>query len=277
MLACEFAGMSIDLGGGDTSSEEEAESIGPPIEVGIDSPANGTTLQMGPVDIAYHASSLDGVSAVELSVDGQVVSSIASPESDQQVVALRYTWTPTAAGSHTLRVRAQMSSGGWSDYSSVNVNVEGGQPPPPEEPPAEEPEESPEPDEDEDEEPPDTDEVEIYNIKHNKDIFYYGSGGCSKELTISANIANPEDVHVAVLFIKFVDKEGEGETKWDGGRAMVKKSEGSYSVTLNSEKIPNYNVFEFTRMWYQIVAQDKQENYIARSEVIKEVTLEICQ
>ena len=74
VMACEFAGITLDLGGGDGGGSAAA-----PVEAGIDSPANNATLQMAPVEIAYHASSTDGVSAVELSIDGTVVSSITTP------------------------------------------------------------------------------------------------------------------------------------------------------------------------------------------------------
>ena len=84
---------------------------------------------MGPVDIAYHASSLEGVSVVELSIDGAVVSSIASPDSSTKVVALRYTWNPPSAGSHTLQVRAQNKSGAWSNFATSAVTIQGAQPP----------------------------------------------------------------------------------------------------------------------------------------------------
>lgn len=269
MVACEIAGISVDLGLGGNG----VDSV-PTLEAGIDLPPDGANLQMQPLEIAYHASSTGGVVAVELSIDGQVVSSVASPESEQKVIALKYTWIPSVPGSHTIRVRAQGSGGLWSDYSAISVNVQGEQQPEPEETK----EETQPPEEEEEEDGlPDTDEVTIYDIERNKDIFYYGSGGCNREITISAKVANPEEVYVAVLFIKFIDKEGEGATNWDSGRAMVKKSEGNYSVTLFSEDIPNWNRFEFAKMWYQIVLQDKAGDRIAASEVIKDLDYQICQ
>jgi len=66
-------------------------------------------------------------------------------------------------------------------------------------------------------------------------------------------------------------------SKWDSGRAMSRKAEGEYSVTLFSEKIPNYNQFEFAVMYVQIKVQDKAGNILAGTDVIKEVTLQVCQ
>lgn len=272
LSACEFAGISIDFGFGGSDSDSGSAVL----EAGVDSPLNGAALPMGPVDIAYHATSTDGVSAVELSIDGEVVSSFKSPESGQKVAALSYTWTPTGPGSHTIRVRAQSNTGAWSDFSAVTVSVQDEQPSQPE-PEQEEEAPPPEPEEEEENGAPDTDEVTIYDIQRNKDIFYYGPGGCNREITITAKVANPEDVYVAVLFIKFIDKEGEGSTNWDSGRAMVKKSEGNYSITLFSESIPNWSLYEFAKMWYQIVLQDKAGGRMTASEVIKDLDFQICQ
>jgi hypothetical protein len=271
LLACEFAGINVDLGGGGDSSGGAKAA---PVEAGVDSPGNNATLKMAPVDIAYHASSTDGISAVELSIDGAVVSSITTPASDQKVVAMKYTWNPMEAGSHTIRVRAQSSGGNWSDFYGVMVTVEGSQ----QTPAAEQPQQT------QQQAPTDTPEptatpkdVTIYDVKADKDIFYYGGGGCNREITITAKVTQPEKVYVMVLFIRFFDNEGGGTSSWDSGRAMSKKSDGSYSVTLFSEKIPNYNQFEFAAMNYQIKAQDKGGSIVAGTEVFKDVRLQICQ
>ena len=270
LLACEFAGITVDLGSG----EEAAEKV--TVEAGIDSPPNGASLKMAPVDIAYHANSLDGISAVELSVNGEVVNSFSSPASDQQVIALTYSWQPTAPGSHTIRVRAQSSTGLWSDFVAAAVTIEGevkeqptaqlpqaestpqqGAPPP-------QPSETPK-------------EQTIFDIKHDKEKFFYGSSSCgSREITITAKLTHPEKAAAVVLFTRFYDKEGEGVTKWDSGRSMKKISSDSYTATLISNQITNYNTFEYAIMNYQVVVQDKAGNYTPRSEVIKVVTLEIC-
>ena len=50
------------------------------------------------------------------------------------------------------------------------------------------------------------------------------------------------------------------------------------SVTVFSEDIPNYNAFEFAVMYFQITVTDKNQNTRAAvSDVIKEITLQICQ
>ena len=273
VIACDFAGITFDLGGG---GEEPAvaQPQNMPVEAGIDAPSNGSVFQMGPVDIAYHASSTEGVSVVELSIDGTVVSSITSPDANQKVVALKYTWNPPASGNHTLQVRAQNKAGAWSNFATAAVTIQGEQPPAQQQGQQStntpEPTDTPEP-------TATPKDMTIFDIEHSKDTFYYGGGGCNRELTITAKVSQPEKAYVVVLFIRLVDKEGEGTKGWDSGRAMSKKgSDGDYSVTLFSENIPNYSAYDYASMNYQIVVQDKAGNYLARSEVIKKVSLEIC-
>ena len=270
LLACEVAGFNIDLFGSGGSS-------GAPVEAGVDSPGNNATVPMGPVEIAYHASSTDGISLVELSIDGAVVASIPAPTSNEKVMALKYAWTPAAAGSHTIRVRAQSNAGDWSEYYGVMVTVEASQqaqqPPAqeqPQQPQPQAPTNTPEP-------TPTPKDMQVYDVKFDKDIFYYGGGGCNREITISAKVTQPEKAYAVIMFTRFWDKEGGGLSKWDSGRAMSKKAEGEYSVTLFSEKIPNYNQFEFAVMYVQIKVQDKSGNILAGTDVIKEVTLQVCQ
>ena len=271
VMACDIGNLSIDLGTGDDSSPSTRGMV----ETGIDSPENGAALSMSPVEIAYHATSTDGVTAIELSINGEVVSSVASPNSSQKVVALKYTWQPSAGGSHTIRVRAQNSLGAWSDFSASTVNIEGIQQSPQQENPPSEPE--PEKAADTPSPTKTPENMTIYNIDHNISKFYYGSGSCgSREITISADITHPDDAFAAILFIRFYDNEGEGLTKWDSGRAMGRKTDEHFSATIFSEDIPNYNAYEFALVNYQIVVQDKAGNRLARSEVIKKLLIERC-
>jgi hypothetical protein len=282
VIACDFAGFTIDLGGDSNGNDSikdppTAQPQNAPVEAGIDAPSSGAVLQMGPVDVAYHASSLEGVSVVELSIDGAVVSSIASPDASTKVVALRYTWNPPAAGSHVLQVRAQNKSGAWSNFATSSVTIQGAPPAATQQAP-QAPQATNTPEPTKTTEPTATpDKVTIYDVKYDKNKFYYGGGGCgSREITISAKVTKPEDVFSVVIFIRFFDNEGAGTSKWDAGHAMSKKSDGSYSITLASNKITNYNMYEFTAMNYQLVATDKNRNNLARTEVFKDIQLNVC-
>jgi hypothetical protein len=275
VMACDIGPLSIDLGG----SKEASQPTGGQIEAGVDSPANGVSLPLGPVEIAYHATSTDGVAAIELSVNGEVLSAISSPDSGQKVVALKYSWQPTSGGSHTIRVRAQNSLGDWSDFSATTVTIEAPQQQAEQVNPPSQPEAQPEPEEEaaapEPSKTPET--LSIINIEHNLDKFYYGGGSCgSREITISADVTRPDLAHSATLFTRFYDNEGEGLTKWDAGKGMGRKTDEHFSATMYSGDITNAGVFDYSVLYYQIVVSDKDNNILARSDVIKKLLMDRC-
>ena len=177
LLACDIGPLSIDLGGTQESEDAERE-VSPESEItaGINAPAANTVLSAGPTEIAYYATSIDGVAAIELSVNGEILSTVASPDTSQQVVALKYSWTPAISGSHTIRVRAMDANGKWSDYAAVTVNVESSQQAQPNNPPAQT------------EQPKPTDtpsatatpkDMAIYNVKHGLQLDHVQTRYCS--------------------------------------------------------------------------------------------------
>ncbi|HEY60059.1 MAG TPA: hypothetical protein G4N92_05175 [Anaerolineae bacterium] len=263
IVACEFS-----------LSPKSEESAGLALQAAIDAPADGVSLPKEATVINYHATAPDGIAAVELSINGEVVSNVATPDSTQTLVALQYTWKATLTGSHTIRVRAQGLSGQWSDYAAVTVNVIGG-----------DDEGETERQGEQETQPTDTPEptatpegLEIINVENNVDKFYYKNTTCGpKKITISAEVTQPDKVYGLYLFTRFEDKEGEGMTKWDLGHVISKKSEGKYSITLVAENILNYHTYEFALMHFQLVATDSNQNRIAATEVFKtRVTLEVC-
>jgi hypothetical protein len=283
VVACDFAGLSIDLGGGGGSSAAPTAASQPaalPVEVGIDSPSSGSSLQMGPVTIAYHALSNDGISVVELSIDGAAVSSISSPDASQKVVALKYTWNPVNPGGHNISVRAQSKTGAWSNIAISSVTIQGApQQPTQQQPPTQQapqatnttaPTNTPQP-------TATPDKVTIINVKHNHDKFFYGNTSCGPtEITITASVTLPQDVFSVVLFNRFFDNEGGGTSNWDSGHAMSDKGNGNFSITLPSNVIANYHLYDYAFMNYQLVATDKMRNNLARTVVFKDIELDIC-
>jgi len=289
MLACNLGPLTIDFGGGGDGDSSSGDSADGGIEAGINAPANGATLSAGPTEIAYYATSVDGVASLELSVNGEVLSTVTNPDTSQQVTALKYSWEPTTAGSHTIRVRALDAKGNWSEYAIVTVNVS----PPPQAQPESQPQDQADApdqnesgsqqgqdqDDDDSDVPPESDVMQIYNVEHDPDTFYYGSSACgSKKITIEADITNPDDAYAAIIFFRFWDKEGEGLSAWDSGTAMSRESDEHFSITLESDQIANYNKFEFAVMYYQIKVQSKPPNpdILAGTEVVKEIVLEVC-
>ncbi len=251
-------------------------NAGVSLAVRVDSPTQGGQYGMDPIDIRYTATAPEGVSVVELSIDGYIVNSYSSPDTSQDTVALVYTWTPQTAGSHILRMRVKDAKGKWSEYTDVMVTITGSQaaaqsddtssqnqsptatntPTPTETPSA----------------------PYIYDVTHDVNKFYYKNNTCgSTKITISLKVSDPDKVWSVVIFTRFMDKEGEGQTKWDSGHAMSPKgSDGTYSITLDSSKITNYDTYEFAIFRYQFVATDKDRNEVTRTEVFEDIDYEIC-
>ena len=96
----------------------------------IDAPTDGAVLPLAPFTLVAHATAPTGITQVEFSVDGAVVGSVAGSGS---VVVAQQAWTPSAAGAHTIQVRAQNTAGLWSAYAEARITVQGQAP---ENPPA---------------------------------------------------------------------------------------------------------------------------------------------
>ena len=263
LLAC-----TIDIGGGAAAKEEAL-----PLQAVVDAPADGSNLPMGPVQIKYHATAPDGITALELSINGQVVNSSASPEASQKIVAQSFTWNPAVSGNHVIRVRAQGANGVWSGYGMASVNIVASEEPVQQEQQQqqEQPTETPK--------PTNTPEgLQIINVKSDVNKFFYLNTTCGpNKITFTAEVTQPDKVYALLIFTRFEDLEDGGLTKWDASHAMKPLGGGKYTITLESEKILNYNTFEFALMHYQLVAQDKAGSRLVATEVVKTaVRLEKC-
>ena len=96
----------------------------------IDAPLDGTKLPLAPYLIVFHASDPLGVTQMEVSINDQVLATIANPDKAQALVYLTQAWQPQQAGSYVIRVRAQNAAGNWSEPDSVTVVIEESTPTP---------------------------------------------------------------------------------------------------------------------------------------------------
>jgi hypothetical protein len=281
LLACNFAEFSVDLGGL-WGADAPHESV----QAAITSPPNGASLAAGQVDIVYRAGSPYGVSAVELSINEQVVDVYAPPSQDMDEVALVYVWLVSSAGSHTIRVRAMDNSGAWGEYATTAVQVQGEAqtPPAPDQQAMPPMEPTPQVLNSPDISGPPSLSGDAHqgfaflSIEHDKDTFFYGRSTCgSRELTITVRVNQPDKVYAVYLFTRFRIMDGQSATSWDAGRAMRRVSEDTFSARLISNEITNYNTYTNAMLNYQIVIQDRPGSVYARSDVIRDVNLRICQ
>jgi len=254
-LVAGCGGITISVGGESGAKEDEY-----PLQAVVDSPVDGTLLPMGAVEIVYHATAEEGVAAVELSVDGQVLSNVTSPDSKQQLTTLTYTWQPSVGGAHVIRVRAQSSTGEWSEYGMTTVNIEGQVATP---------------------EPTITatpEGVEILEVTRTNSKFYFGNNTCGPvKNTFNVKVSQPEKVFQVLIFYRLWDKEGGGESKWDSGHAMKPLGDGNYSFTFTETIINNPFGFEFTVFHYQIVVIGIQNSErLDVEDFPSDVVYEIC-
>jgi hypothetical protein len=111
------------LAGGLPACGITGESSGPTIV--ITAPTSGAQFEVGEeVNILSSANDPKGVSTVRLYVDGQLYSTDANPDPEEErSVAMFQTWLPEDPGSHTLSVVAVNVDGEESDPWAVSVTV----------------------------------------------------------------------------------------------------------------------------------------------------------
>ena len=100
-----------------------AQGVSDSPQAWIDTPLNGWTLPLGPVEVVSHASDLSGISTVEFSVNGAVIASGPPEDGNATLVTSRFFWQADQEGTFTLQVRGQGTSGAWSEPATVVITV----------------------------------------------------------------------------------------------------------------------------------------------------------
>ncbi|MCL4535960.1 MAG: hypothetical protein M1370_12470 [Bacteroidetes bacterium] len=91
----------------------------------IDAPLDGSTIPLAPYEVVSHGTDPGGIAEIEMSVNGTVYQTDASPNASVVLVTMRQSWAPPGPGNYTLMVRAHTNSGDWSDYAKAVVTVAG--------------------------------------------------------------------------------------------------------------------------------------------------------
>lgn len=252
LAGCGGDGITISLGGSEQASNQQTY----PLQAFIDTPVSGSTLAMGPIDIGYHATAQDGVAAVELSVDGAVVSNLVTPDSKQPLVALKYTWQPAVSGTHVLRVRAQSAKGTWSNYAEAMVNIQAPVQQQPQQQSQPQPQQQPQPQSPAATNTPEG--VHITNVQKTTNKFYWGLNTCGPvKMTLNIQVSNAGDVFQVVVFNRLWSSEGEGSAGWDSGYAMKPLGNGEYTFTYTETNVRNPRGQDRSEFHYQFVVMGK--------------------
>jgi hypothetical protein len=116
-------------------------------------------------------------------------------------------------------------------------------------------------------------------VNFSTDLIYSGYyRSCTpREVTLQVKISPPELVYSLGLFYRLVEKEGTNVTPWSAGFAMTPQGGGWHTLTLYSEDFPNTSKWGHDA-WVeiQLIANGKDGQPIARSEVYRKVTLGRC-
>lgn len=89
----------------------------------IDVPLDGLALAaVQPITIEGHAASPQGISRVEIWIDGLLLTTITDPPSKGTLASFHTPWTPPGAGTYTIQVVAYDSNGQFSDPDSARVS-----------------------------------------------------------------------------------------------------------------------------------------------------------
>jgi hypothetical protein len=105
------------------SDQGVASGLGP--EAWIDAPLDGMHIPLAvPYDVVFHITADSAVSRGELSINGEVVTTLDNPNPGSNLATLHYSFTPPQPGKYVLKVRAQDSSNAWSESFDATVYVD---------------------------------------------------------------------------------------------------------------------------------------------------------
>ena len=241
----------------------------------LDAPLDGMFIPLAPYEVIFHIADEGGVAQGELSVNGQVLSSLQNPDGTETPATLRAMWTPPGPGVYTIQVRAQGTSGNWSGYASARVTV--GEPTVTVSPtpvvtispvititPTFTPTPTP---------PPNmpitfTRELALYQ-------FYYGS--CQPNLMeVSVNLSNTASVKHVELYVNVVDNNSTETSGWNSYSVMSDMGNGYYQTTLKSSGIEGANKYASMTILYQFIVFGKDGKPLSRSSSYNDLTLTAC-
>jgi hypothetical protein len=250
----------------------------------LDQPIDGSRYPVGPVEVVANAYDPAGVRNVEFSVDGGVVASLDTQDAGRLSTA-RTTWSPSAPGMYTLRVRALNSAGAWSSYFNAVVYV--GEITPTltrtasptataSVTPAAPPTETATPTALLSLTPTATTPVEgiTFNPAPLPGSVYYGS--CQPNMVnFKVSLGNFSQVSGVVVFYRAANANTGEHPEWSS-ESMNPLGSGTYTRTVAVDAIPESRKYDPARLEYQFVAVDTAGQVAARSPFYANVSITPC-
>jgi hypothetical protein len=233
----------------------------------FDKPLDGFTITQDPYEVVFHGSAHDGIAAIELYINDQLVTHLDNPTPGQTLVTVKYQWTPPRIGRYVLRAQTMNPSQQWSDPALVTVNVIGSttQTPTQVQTATFTPTFTP------------TGVAQPFVVRTSTGQFYFGGTSCGPtSVTLEVQISDMTHIQGVMLFFHLQDKASGKRTSWNNGLDMQAEGGGKFMVTVQSASIPSYNAYPESLFLYQFVETGAGNAVIQRSQVYSDITLSSC-
>jgi hypothetical protein len=232
----------------------------------IDTPLDGSSLPLAPIEFVAHGSDPAGIARIEFSINDSLVGGVDEASSGVSLETARQPWTPPAAGTYTLAVRAQNRGGAWSGTISVTFRV--GEQASPTGAPSATATPTPSP----------TPAPLFVSVDVTPKIFNHQNANqatCSpNQISLKITVGDPQAVGSVLLFYSL--SGAGGTTPWNAGMAMSPLGGGRYAASLAADAIPGAANYVQATLRYQFVANDAANHLLGRSPVYTDVSLGTC-
>jgi len=251
----------------------------PPPQTGLsqawlDAPRDGSVLPLAPYEVVFHGSNPEGVQQGEFSVNDQVQANPVSSQAGKSLVTFRVNWMPPAPGDYSLKVRSLSKGGIWSEYAEVHVIVAAptSLPLPTFTPPStatSTPTFTTTP----------TSTATMItwlfsNFSFPAQVF---NGMCGKnQITFQVKVTPAENVQGMLVFTRWRELDGSGDSGWDSGTPMSPLGEGLYILKIEVGELQGAGSFPSASILYQFVATDRSGQVLSRSAVFEDIIAADC-
>lgn len=255
-----------------TPADIEISVAGSP-SIWIDAPLNGMVLKDAPYEIVLHATAPKGIASVDLQINDQPEAISSAPDKNGMLWTYKHTWDPNGPGEYLLRAIARDINGQDSDPSEVRVIIVGETPTPT---PTSTPTLTLTPTSTVTATVTPTQPVglELVDMTRSSDAFY--NGACSpNSITFTIRATDPDQVKYMYFFYRLQDKSTGQKTDYNDGLSMNKVGTDTWSITIKSNQLENYNKYDEAWFIYQFTSQSADKT-LTRSQAWGDVNYGRC-
>jgi len=225
--------------------------------------------------IVAHGASPNGIASFELSVNGAIVATLPSPDTQGSLVTLTRDCGLTEPGEYALQLRALDNTGAWSGFAETSLIIAAPEEatslpatePPPTEPPVTEPPVSTE--------TPTTEPTGNVSIERvSTELVSVGSADCGPmDVTFVARATAPKGIKVVILFYRFEP----GSPSGFESASMNPIGGDMYQGNINPTALfGNSAPFAQATLQYQVVVQQNDGDTSIRTPLMTDIVAQAC-